>query len=676
MHLLFTLAFVTVSIPALVVVLIWACVAGYTRVHRKGYTPPATVSLLISIALASLIPTYFLIPRAILNDWPVELTFSIVFWLPTILAIAVTALILLVLPRRSLRISGKRRPRLLLIAFGAFLIAIGTFFVGLSLYADHGIGNAFSLLVILTGFGISAILLGRRAAATKSIEEAISTDPRAPVLYLRPFRQEQRAFIYGKKSQLNQYMSRAKQAFFTASEDEDSDPYVGVRFEEYLQAALNQIIGHFVDLGNPEDYYQMEGEARTYARDAEWMQHVERLVDRCSCIVAEIGISKNLSWEMNYLRQNGSQNKLIIMTCPVLVKAGFLDKFIASATKTKTITWPDFANSMSEFGYEVGPDPGLGCVFTFDAEGKIIILKKGALTPEDYIQPIRDYLVQNSAIAPESLDLGQAEVSVEPEKREEKAASVPVMPRTIWSRLMPAAVVAALVLLFIGWQVLKNYREQSRVDALRSLASQTNLNFKQGDLKFTDADLDNTMLINHGDLKGKALDAAEGEYAGIHVLLFDYQYEVEEDERNGTSTRDIIQSAAAFCCANPKMPPFDLRDYSYMNVLDLTHRETAKRIQFAANPEFSNRFILMASDEPSIDRIFSPQLRSYLTSNYPQGKWRLEGVGQWLVLYQEDVRVKPGEWKTFLDKTSQTAKGFLQNMNKEPPPAQAVATSK
>ena len=498
--------------------------------------------------------------------------------------------------------------------------------------------------MILTGFGTSAILLGRRAAATKSIEEAISNDPRAPVLYLRPFRQEQRAFIYGKKSQLNQYMSRARQAFFIASVDEDSDPYVGVRFEEYLQAALNQRIGPFVALGNPEDYVPMEGAARTYARDAEWMQHVERLVDRCCCIVAEIGISKNLSWEMNYLRQKSSQQKLFIMTCPILMKTGFLDKFIASATKTKTITWPDFANTMSEFGYEVGSDPGLGCIFTFDAEGKAVFLKKGALTPEQYVEPIRDYLVYNSAISPETQDLPAAAPAEDPAQTKEGATSAgndsspaPAR-RSIWRRLTSVAVVAALVLLFIGWKAFKDHRERLHVEALRALASQLNLNFQQGDLKFTDADLDNTMLINHGDLKGKALDAAEGEYAGIHVLLFDYQYEVEEDERNGTSTRDVIQSVAAFCCANPKMPSFDLRDYSYMNVLDLTHRETAKRIQFATNPAFSKRFILMASDEPSIDRIFSPQLRSYLTINYPQGNWRLEGVGRWLMLYQDQAR--------------------------------------
>lgn len=657
--------FLFASMPALVVVYVWACVAGYTRLHRKGYSPPATVSLMISAALIGHIPLYFLIPKAVLNDWPVELTFSISFWLPVIIAIAVIALALPILPRRSGRISGKRHPSLILITLGVALIALGVFAVVLTLYAGHNIGDAFLLLCILICFGISAILLGRRAASIKSVEEVIGSDHRAPVLYLRPFRQEQLTFIRGKKSQLAPYMSRAKRLFVSGGRD--SNPEVNIRFEEYLQAALNKRIGPFVALGNPEDYVPLEGAARTYARDAEWMQHVESLVAGCSCIVAEIGISRNLSWEMNYLLQNGFQRKLFIMTRPAVLASGFFYKLIASAAQIRTITWNDFANTMSAFGYEVGPDPGLGGVFTFDAEGKALILTKGAFTPEDYVEPIRDYLVQNPALAPASCAVPANSAG----RNEAPSRHAKPRPKRIGSTAIPIAVVAVPVLLFTGEAAWRHHSDTARVDAFRSLASQTNLRFKQGNMTFLNADLNNTMLIDHGSLNGHAIDAAEGEYAGIHTLLFDYQFETE-----GKESHKVIQSVAAFCCVNPKLPPFDLRQYSVWNTLALTHRETAKHIEFVANPEFSKRFILMASDEPSIDRIFSQQLRAWLSSNYPHGNWRLEGVGQWLMLYQEDDRVKPTEWKTFLDQTSQTAKGFLQNMNREPPPAQTAATSK
>ena len=94
MEFILSLVFIVVSIPALVVVLIWACVAGYTRVHRKGYTPPVTVSLLISSVLIGLIPAFFLAPRAVLENWPTVLMFSIFFWMPIAIAIAVIALLL------------------------------------------------------------------------------------------------------------------------------------------------------------------------------------------------------------------------------------------------------------------------------------------------------------------------------------------------------------------------------------------------------------------------------------------------------------------------------------------------------------------------------------------------------------------------------------------------------
>jgi hypothetical protein len=45
-------------------------------------------------------------------------------------------------------------------------------------------------------------------------------------------------------------------------------------------------------------------------------------------------------------------------------------------------------------GFHFGDDPGRGAVVTFDSEGKTKVLVKGAQKPTEFVEPIRDYLVQ------------------------------------------------------------------------------------------------------------------------------------------------------------------------------------------------------------------------------------------------------------------------------------------
>ena len=126
------------------------------------------------------------------------------------------------------------------------------------------------------------------------------------------------------------------------------------------------------------------------------------------------------------------------------------------------------------------------------------------------------------------------------------------------------------------------------------------LKFTPGDLNIVDSDLSETWLIDHENANGRALYALEGEFGGLHALLFDYQYEVTQEDRDGGhTTRKIVQSVAAFCCAKPRLPLFDLQGYSFMNVMNLNSIQSAKPIEFDGIPKLSKRFILLSGDRPS-----------------------------------------------------------------------------
>jgi hypothetical protein len=185
-------------------------------------------------------------------------------------------------------------------------------------------------------------------------------------------------------------------------------------------------------------------------------------------------------------------------------------------------------------------------------------VKEGAFTPQEFVEPIREYLLLNAGLAPESLDPTPPAISetVPPIKA--------VKPRTKWAWISQVMYVASFFaicfLISKGCSIVQQYSERSRADALRSFASQMRLKFEPGDLQIVDPDLSETWLIDHGNANGRALYALEGEVGGLRALLFDYQYKVTHEDRDGDeTTRKVIQSVAAFCCANSRLPLFDLQ---------------------------------------------------------------------------------------------------------------------
>ena len=70
------------------------------------------------------------------------------------------------------------------------------------------------------------------------------------------------------------------------------------------------------------------------------------------------------------------------MTRPVPFKSNWFSRFINWTMNLQVITWNDFATTMNAAGYEVGPEPGPGCVLTFDAAGKLVVLKEACVSPK------------------------------------------------------------------------------------------------------------------------------------------------------------------------------------------------------------------------------------------------------------------------------------------------------
>ncbi len=658
---------VVLSIPVLSISVSILCIAGYTRLRRKGYRPPGASLILLCAAAAGLLSALAALPWVVL-DTGSDRIFFVVTWLPAIVSVATGALLLRVLPRRNARVSGARRPGFPFKVAGFALIGIGVVFVVWEVWKGDDPGDSFKILAILAGFGFGSIAVGKRVKSSSTMETATATDARAPVLYLRPFAQEGLPFVRGKKSVVATYLSDAQRAI-TAG-DSETDVTVSVRFEQYLHEAFKARIGPLVALGNPEDYIPPDGSARTYAKDSEWKTYVEQLATACCCMVAEIGVSDNLKWELQHLRQQGFQKKFFIMTPPVALKVNWLDKLVLWARQCKFVRWDAFVEIMTASGYEIQGDPGPGSVLTFDEAGRAVILKTRAKSPQEYVAPVREFLEVHAGYSPDGLDLASAFAS------EPRASTLDSSPATTlkavakrhpflrasWTLPKTALVILVLIACVVVPVLVKDYRETSRTQALEALAPQMGFTFTPQDRSFHDADLGGTRLIDNWDSNGAVLNEMEGTMNGHPARIFDYQYEIASEDSTGQKeTRKIVQTVAVFANLDRKLPSFDLQEYSLGHALSLSPNLAAMRVVIPEAPEFSKRFLLLSNDQASAKRLFSTPLRQFLTNAYPQGDWSFEGNGSWLMLYQARVRVKPENWPSFLRDTSRFTSDFLQH---------------
>lgn len=371
----------------------------YLRSRRKGYRPPGAALILVTSIVAGLFASFLATSLSSAQHWFLS---AVGFLLALIIGAGLVGAILLwLLPRRNPRTFGSRHPRfpftLAAILVNGLTIAL---FISALILTLHGKGQPNLLDKAINSFiaGIAIggyfIYLGRRAAAPVSLEEIKERDPRKPVLYLRPFAQEQQHFLIASAYEYGKY-AHGLQRF-------ESSSTVLLRFEEFFDDAIHSLIGPFFALGNPEDYTPPEGAIRAYATDDEWEDYLGRIVKKCSCIVAELASSDNLRWELEYLRSHRFQRKLFILTPPA-IRCGIWSRFFALTFRLSGIpaaTWDSFSALLSACGYQSCSDPGNGAVITFNTDGRAMVLTTGAKFPEEYVEPIRSKLIEKLRHSP------------------------------------------------------------------------------------------------------------------------------------------------------------------------------------------------------------------------------------------------------------------------------------
>jgi len=370
----------------------------YRQTRKKGYRPVVASAVLLAGGVAGTIGT-LAVPAH-----PISLASFLwsYFWVPLLLSSAAIALLVLILPRRQVRVFGERRVRFPFRRAGQSLIGLGVLLplvTGVMCLRGLAAASSFSKSFGLTAMLVMAgqyLLRRGRSVRLPSVEEALRKDPRPPVLYLRAFNQESQFFIMGYKAEYGKW-ARSFHAALSKS-----DQKIGLTVEEYLSRDLDRSLGPFVALGSPEDYIAPPGALRLYAKDDDWKMQFDMLARRASAIIVEVSKSENLRWEFEHLRSEGLQEKLFVLTRPSTEGSKFAWAFWGVLWRVKgirAIPWEEFSASLGHLGYEIGFDhPGFGAVLAFDAQGRAFVLTTEANWPGEFVEPIHAWIAERRRI--------------------------------------------------------------------------------------------------------------------------------------------------------------------------------------------------------------------------------------------------------------------------------------
>jgi hypothetical protein len=376
--------------------------------HRKGYPNPFSkflITLPLWVALFGSLGVMFYGFFRFMDDYngSAAVDIFLALLLPFLIlaaGIGGTYLVLKLLPKRRIRLTGSQRSKIPYAGLGYSIATLGGITLLLvSVRYGVNVSQAFNCILALSVL-VGMMFYQARRAKTPSAEEAMVRDRRSPLLYLRSFDQEGNTFAEVSREDAAKYSEITSYSRALA---------FNLTLEQFLAREIDRKIGPLIALGNPTDYLPPEGAARTYAADKGWQEYFIDLSSQSAAIVMQMGNSDNLNWELISIRKRGLQNRLMVITPPPPTTSA-VNKTILSLThlsnRIKGIqqaSWDKFAANLEKAGYKpYGDDPGPGAVVAFDDNCWVIKLVSGAKTPTEYVDAICTRLDELSEVQPAS----------------------------------------------------------------------------------------------------------------------------------------------------------------------------------------------------------------------------------------------------------------------------------
>jgi hypothetical protein len=199
-------------------------------------------------------------------------------------------------PKRAAIISG-------IIAVALFIVIIRT--------SNEGVGG---LAILLLAIPFLVFITARRYIRNRTTDvlasKAVLESGKAPVLYLRPFSQDDEVGLYYVFLPYNPWtwklllrpagLFRSYGLLFT----------MRFSFERLLQRACRNV-GPVIGIGEPGDKLPSSGMITEYVGD-DWQSRVRELIEASQLVVLRAGITEGLMWEVDVIAKLVPPQKLLV----------------------------------------------------------------------------------------------------------------------------------------------------------------------------------------------------------------------------------------------------------------------------------------------------------------------------------------------------------------------------
>lgn len=132
-----------------------------------------------------------------------------------------------------------------------------------------------------------------------SADEALRRDARAPVTYLRAFTDDGRMAVPGHHWQ-DRVLGKAVSGLTLTSPEQEL-------------AFILQRVGPVIAIGKPGERLPELGAARLYASHESWQQTVLDMLRRSSLVLARVGASPGVQWELDQVLSLAQRSKVLIL---------------------------------------------------------------------------------------------------------------------------------------------------------------------------------------------------------------------------------------------------------------------------------------------------------------------------------------------------------------------------
>jgi hypothetical protein len=148
----------------------------------------------------------------------------------------------------------------------------------------------------IIGMSYGVVAIGRRLRIAPGDWDALAQDPRAPIVYLRPFELDGAEQVSGWGGHGRMRPSRRM---------------IETTYEERLVRALADV-GPVVAIADPSDELLEIGADRLRAADWEWQYRVAELTERAQAIILHAGASDGLAWEIEHVVGLRTPERMIV----------------------------------------------------------------------------------------------------------------------------------------------------------------------------------------------------------------------------------------------------------------------------------------------------------------------------------------------------------------------------